>query len=391
VAKLMWRVKLVAERQPGVTTATELACIERDEQANLADLGLRLAEAKCLMAAPQAQIVPMQVAALGECRRSCAACGRSLTGKGYYGARFRSLFGDVPARVRRLLVCPCRGGAGEAKSVAVLDLGKDAVAPELAYVTARYAALAPFGKVAALLSELLPLGGAQHASTVRNRTLRVGTEVVKAHSGEASGQSPAQVTGPVMIGLDGGYVRSRHRREGHHFEVIAGKVIRADGAQHRFAFVRTGPVPASKAFRRVLAAAGVGANTLATVLCDGDALDRLRRSLLRRRIARAMAVAAAAQGAAGCPGRARLVARRGALRARIAGGPRPRTREVALVARALAGVPAQARGPVPLDAAQHRARRGRHRPPAAARRRVGGLPRAQRDSARALRRPASAG
>jgi hypothetical protein len=49
-----------------------------------------------------------------------------------------------------------------------LDLGHDAVAPELAYVTARYAALAPFGKVAVLLSELLPINGAQNAGTVRN-------------------------------------------------------------------------------------------------------------------------------------------------------------------------------------------------------------------------------
>ena len=48
-----------------------------------------------------------------------------------------------------------------------------AVAPELAYVTAQYAALAPFGKVVALLSEFLPVSGAQHAGTVRNRTLRV--------------------------------------------------------------------------------------------------------------------------------------------------------------------------------------------------------------------------
>src|SRR5215213_7222363 len=63
---------------------------------------------------------------------------------------FRSLFGEVPVRVRRRLACPCRG-ACEAKSSTVLDLGKGALAPELAYVTARYAALAPFGKVAALL------------------------------------------------------------------------------------------------------------------------------------------------------------------------------------------------------------------------------------------------
>jgi len=41
----------------------------------------------------------------------------------------------------------------------VLDFGGDVVSLELAYVTARYAALAPFGKVAALLSELLPLSG----------------------------------------------------------------------------------------------------------------------------------------------------------------------------------------------------------------------------------------
>jgi hypothetical protein len=42
VSKLPWRVKLVAERQPGVTTETELACIERDAQAGLADLGALL-------------------------------------------------------------------------------------------------------------------------------------------------------------------------------------------------------------------------------------------------------------------------------------------------------------------------------------------------------------
>jgi hypothetical protein len=54
-------------------------------------------------------------------------------------------------RVRRLLACPCQE-AVEVKSFGVLDLGHDAVAPELAYVTARYAALVPFGKVAVLLS-----------------------------------------------------------------------------------------------------------------------------------------------------------------------------------------------------------------------------------------------
>ncbi len=276
----MWRVKLVAERHPGVVTETELACIERDEDVGVADLGLRLDEAKRLTAALQAEMVPAQMAALSECPRACEACGRRLAAKGHYGATFRSVFGDVPVRVRRLFVCPCRGEGG-AKSVAVLDFGGDAVAPELAYVMARYAALAPFGKVAALLSELLPLGGTQHASTVRNRTLRVGAEVVQACAVEASDQPAVQASGSVVVGLDGGYVRDRHRSEGRRFEVIAGKVIRADDTQHRFAFVRDGQVPASEAFRRALAAAGVGAETPATVLCDGDAgLWQLQREVL---------------------------------------------------------------------------------------------------------------
>ena len=67
-----------------------------------------------------------------------------------------------------------------------LDLDAATVAPELAYVTARYAALAPFGKVAALLSELLPISGAQNAGTVRNRTLQVGDTVGQPHAIKAA-------------------------------------------------------------------------------------------------------------------------------------------------------------------------------------------------------------
>jgi hypothetical protein len=283
VTKLVWRVKLVAERPSGVTTETELACIERDQQISLAGLGLSLAEAKQVTAALQAEMAPAQVAALGECPRACEACGRGLASKGHSVARFRSLFGEVPVRVRRWLVCPCQGASeSEAKSVAVLGFGRGAaVAPELACVTARYAALVPFGKAAALLSELLPVSGAQHASTVRGRTLRVGAEVVRAHAVASASEPASPASGAVVVGLDGGHVRHRHRAEGRRFEVVAGKVIRADGAQHRFAFTRTGLVATAEAFRQALAAAGVNAETPATVLCDGDAgLWRLQCAVL---------------------------------------------------------------------------------------------------------------
>jgi hypothetical protein len=90
---MVWRVKLVAQLEPGLTTEVEVARLERDEQAGLADLGLRLAEAKQLTAALQAEMVPAQVTMLGERRRSCVAwmC------PGQQG----SLHRDVPLPVRR--------------------------------------------------------------------------------------------------------------------------------------------------------------------------------------------------------------------------------------------------------------------------------------------------
>jgi hypothetical protein len=279
VAKVVWRVKLVTELQAGETTEAEVARLERDEQTGLSDLGLRLAAAKRLMAAIQATIVPTQVMIAGEHRGTCSACGRRLASKGHYTATFRSLFGDVPMRVRRLLACSCQE-TGAAKSIAAFDLEAATVAPELAYVTARYAALAPFGKVADLLSELLPISGAPNAGTVRNRTMRAGEAVVQPHAAKTA-EAAAPPAKPVVVGLDGGYVRSRHRQDERHFEVIAGKVIDAQGGQSCFAFARNSPTIASEAFQQALAVAGVTADTSATVLSDGDAgLWRLQREAL---------------------------------------------------------------------------------------------------------------
>ena len=76
------------------------------------------------------------------------------------------------------------------------------------------------------------------------------------------------VTPAVVVGLDGGYLRSRHCRPERNFEVIAGKVIGSDGGQHRFAFARNGA--SLDQFAGALARAGVCSHTPATVLSDGD-------------------------------------------------------------------------------------------------------------------------
>lgn len=79
--KLVWRVKLVAELEPGVATETEVGRFERGEEVGLTDLGLRLEEAKRLTVALLAQIVPAQVITAGERRRWCAACGQMLAAR----------------------------------------------------------------------------------------------------------------------------------------------------------------------------------------------------------------------------------------------------------------------------------------------------------------------
>jgi hypothetical protein len=152
------------------------------------------------------------------------------------------------------------------------------LAPELAYVTAKFAALAPFAKVAHLLAELLPVGAA-NAGTVRNRTRRVGERIARLSPAGVRDPEIDAVTPAVVIGLDGGYLRSRHRRPESNFEVIAGKVLNLDGSQHRFAFARNGD--SANEFANAIVSAGVRLGTPATVLSDGNAgLWKLQRRVM---------------------------------------------------------------------------------------------------------------
>jgi hypothetical protein len=48
------------------------------------------------------------------------------------------------------------------------------------------------------------MSGTQNASTVRNRTMRVGETVVR----QSPSADMAKPVGPVVVGLDGGYVRN---------------------------------------------------------------------------------------------------------------------------------------------------------------------------------------
>ena len=245
--------------------------IERAEELSSASVGLTIAEGKALLASLQEQVVTAQVqqhAATIKYCKYCPQCGSAFRTKGHYQSTLRSVYGTIGMRIRRLRACPCAGS--QAHSFSTLFTNKSPITPELRYLTAKMAALLPFRKAADFLGELLPLSTQATASTVRNRTMKVGKRLEKSAEVLATPVSNEPCK-ELIVGFDGGYVRNRHQRPERNFEVIAGKALDSGGHAARFAFVRNGGTDAASAISLALQHFGANESTSVTVLTDGDA------------------------------------------------------------------------------------------------------------------------
>jgi hypothetical protein len=230
----------------------------------LEEVGLSLAEAKALLAAVQRRTVASQATAHVERHRRCAACGRRLRSKGGYPVVFRSLFGDVRLASPRFHRCRCeQGRTGPATVSPLKELFPDHVAPERLYLEARWASLAPYAAAAGLLADVLPVGAAINASTVRAHVLRV-AERAEAEPGDerscfvegcpADWAELPPPDGRIVVGLDGGYVRDWSDKTSN-FEVIVGRSLPEDraprylGLVHGYGTSRSGVLSASSGAR----------------------------------------------------------------------------------------------------------------------------------------------
>src|SRR5215203_3438045 len=106
---MRWTVVLVAETETGQRVEQQVLSVVRDQRVVLEDLGLTLAEGKRLLSAVQQRMVVAQVERHGAVYRRCGHCRRKLATKGYQRRWFRSAFGKVPIRIRRLISCRCQG------------------------------------------------------------------------------------------------------------------------------------------------------------------------------------------------------------------------------------------------------------------------------------------
>jgi hypothetical protein len=174
MAKPVWRVKLITELGSDIGSETEVARIQRDDFAVAGTVGLALDEDR-----RQPRRRRSSVSGFGERFRWYEHCRAKLLSKGHYSATFRSVFGDVAVRSRRLFVCRCRAGMQEAKSFTAL-LATGGIAPELAYITVKFTTFARFARVADLVYELFPIGDAVNA----------GGRAVPHHAHRAGGGCP---------------------------------------------------------------------------------------------------------------------------------------------------------------------------------------------------------
>jgi len=197
---MKWTIKLVVEVVPGNVVEREVGTIERSEELSPATVGLTITEGKALLASLQKEVVTAQAQRHVASIKSYPQCGHALRTKGYYQSTLRSVYGNVGMRIRRVRRCPSSGW--HADSFSTLFTNKSPITPELRYLTAKMAALLPFRKVADFLGELLPLSAQATASTVRNRTMKVGRRLHKSAEALATGSSHKACKN-MIVGLDG--------------------------------------------------------------------------------------------------------------------------------------------------------------------------------------------
>jgi hypothetical protein len=233
---MKWTLTLTTESESGETKTHEVAGWERVEAfIKPASLGMSIEESKQIAAGIHGQMLSDQVDQHINALKACRFCGRRARTKGYYESIFKSVFGKVPIRLRRVWGCEYSGV--DNRTFSSLPTGKNPTSPELSYLASKLAALMPLGKIADFLGELLPALAKTNASSVRNRVMRVGRRLEKA-AANAELPQPDTAVLEMVVGMDGGYVRGRSGPE-RNFEVVAGRVV-ANETATRFAFVREG-------------------------------------------------------------------------------------------------------------------------------------------------------
>jgi hypothetical protein len=285
------RVQVIIEsdRETVPPHVEEVACFERG--ALLPEtLGLRLDEAKQMLASVQQVMTAHQVEDYVEQQRQCPCCQKVLACKGHHQIGVRTLFGKLTLESPRLYTCSCQPQAKRSWSPLVA-LFSERSTPELLCLEVRWASLMSYGLTVGLLSDLLPMEHQLSTSTVSRHV----HQVAKRLEQELGEEQPSFIEGcpaqwyelpepgaPLTVSLDGGYVhaRSPESRKDGSFEVIVGKSTTGEGTTTSFGLVSGYDSKPRRRLFEILKSQGMQMNQAVTFLTDGgDTVRELTEGL----------------------------------------------------------------------------------------------------------------
>ncbi|PHM28752.1 ISKra4 family transposase [Xenorhabdus budapestensis] len=200
--------------------------------------------------------------------------------KDHQTRHYHTLFGVIPIKGLRLYRCQCEQAT--TKSVSLLsEWLLDNTHPELKFIEAKWASLMSYDLTVERLKDILPISQTLNSATVRNHLVSVAKQqetelATQADFLEKSAYDSEKLPRPgkpMVIGLDGGYVRDCHNRK-NNFEIITGKAYSENVQAKRFGYVHVLEDNPRKRLLSVLNAQGVQTNQQITFLSDGA--DNLR-------------------------------------------------------------------------------------------------------------------
>jgi hypothetical protein len=252
-----------------------IACFDKGDD-QLEEIGLSLEQAKAVLAGAQVSLVAAQAASFLTRHRDCQHCGRHLQSKGRCRLLFRTAFGTIPLVSPRVHRCACQP-AGSKTLSPLTALFTEHTAPELLYLETRWASLMSFGLTAGLLKDVLPVDVRTNAATIRNHLHKValrqeaelGDERPRIVEGDpAGGKELPMPEGPIVVGIDGAYLRNWHDK-GKKFEVIVGKSVPEVRDHRYFGLVQTHDDKPGRRLIEVLHGQDLQINQSLTFLTDG--------------------------------------------------------------------------------------------------------------------------
>lgn len=242
----------------------------------IGEIGLSISESKELLLKLQQEIVSAQCVAYCATCACCPCCRRKLRCKARGQIRYRTVFGDVTVPSPRFYRCECHDGSAKTFSP-LTELLPDHVAPELLWLETKWSSLASFGITAKILKDVLPVDAQLSSDTIRRHLGRVATRMETELAEErfsfieTSAVQREQLPnpeGPITVGIDGGYVRSRDAGQSH-FEVTVGKSIPTGRPSRYLGLVQSHDDKSKRRLHEVLRDQGWQENQPVTFMTDG--------------------------------------------------------------------------------------------------------------------------